>query len=551
VNLGVHRNRLKAGVAALLLALPASVSHEARAQVSEGPTLGLWPAITRREPPPPRRDDPQAAETWTATPVAPIRRAIDPEVDDALVTDDDESSRALSTEPEATEAPILPIDGVLVEGEPAPILDGAAGDADTRADEDRQAFTAASPPVGYDPSQFSIEPDPAIDPRPARFAELDPYAPTGIRIGSFVLYPEAEIGIAGFNNVLRTPSGKRGDVALETRPGARLISDWNVHALELGARGNASFHDELASEDDRGWAVDARARIDVTRRTNVEGTLAHELSQESRGTINSRATPGGRADVATDRATAALNHRFNRLSLQLRGAVAERDYAPEIQNDGTTISNADRDSRQHEVVLRATWEFKPQFSVFGEVGTDGRDFRSASLSDGLKRDSKGERYRAGVAFGNSGEIIRGEAAVGYLEQRFEDGRLPSISGVILDANLGWRITGLTSLLVSAQTDLGESTVADSGGALVRSAGVDIRHALRRNLVASAGLRLTRANYAGVDLVEQDVTASLGLDYFISRELSLFGRYAHIDYASSAPNSDYTADEVRVGVRLRR
>jgi hypothetical protein len=108
----------------------------------------------------------------------------------------------------------------------------------------------------------------------------------------------------------------------------------------------------------------------------------------------------------------AFNHRFNRLRVQLRGAVAERDYSPEVESDGTLLSNDDRDNRQHEVAVRATWEFKPAFSVFGEVGTDGRDYRLASFSDGLQRDSSGERYRAGVSFGNTGEIIRGEAAVG-------------------------------------------------------------------------------------------------------------------------------------------
>jgi len=71
------------------------------------------------------------------------------------------------------------------------------------------------------------------------------------------------------------------------------------------------------------------------------------------------------------------------------------------------------------------------------------------------------------------------------------------------------------------------------------------------VVGSAGVRLSRAKYAGLDLVEQDITTSLGIDYYLSRETSLFGHYAHIDYSSSTPDSDYTANEVRVGVRVRR
>lgn len=439
---------------------------------------------------------------------------------------------------------------MLRQSEPPLVLDGDVT-VDQRPDEERQAFIPAEPPTGYDPNPFSIEVEPSQDRRPAQFTQLDPYAPTGLRLGSFLLFPEAEIDAAAFDNVLRTTTDRQSDVALETRPAARLVSTWGVHALEIGARGNASFHDKLATEDDRGWGVEARGRLDVTRRTNVEASLARDVGQETRGTINSRATPGGRADVTTDRVTAALNQRFNRLSLQLRGAVADRDFGSESGSGGALLSNDDRDSRQLGAALRATWEFKPELSVFGEVGHDGRDFQVASQSDGIRRDSDGERYRAGVSFGNTGRIIRGEIAIGYLEQRFDDARLPSVSGVILDTNLGWRITGLTSLLLTAQTDLGDSTVAGSGGALARTLGAEVRHAFRRNVVGSAGVRVTRAKYAGVDLVEQDVTASLGVDYFLSRDVSLFGRYSHIDYSSSTPNSDYAADELRFGVRLRR
>ncbi|MGD9801801.1 MAG: outer membrane beta-barrel protein [Hyphomicrobiaceae bacterium] len=544
MKLTVHGSWSAACAAALIMAMSALVACDARAQGAEGPNLGPWPTIARIAQPMMRPPVAPPFGTRVSAPVAPIR-SIDSEADN------DDAQSTASAEPDALTEPVAPVDGLLEPAEPQSVIDGVDLDADTRSEDDRQAFVPNEPPAGYDPSQFTIEIEPLLDHRPARFADLDPYAPTGIRLGSFVLYPEAEIGVTAFNNVLRTSTNRQSDVALEVQPAARLISTWNVHALELGARGLTSFHDELPSEDDRAWALDARGRLDVTRRTNLEGSLGHEVTQESRGTINSRATPGGRSDVTTDRAAVAFNHRFNRLRVQLRGAVAERDYSPEIESDGTLLSNDDRDSRQHEVAVRATWEFKPAFSVFGEVGTDGRDYRLASFSDGLRRDSSGERYRAGVSLGNAGEIIRGEAAVGYLEQRFEDGHLPSVAGMILDANLGWRMTGLTSLILTARTDLGESTVAGSGGSLAQSAGAEVRHAFRRNVVGSAGVRMTRAKYAGVDLIEQDVTTSLGVDYFLSREVSLFGRYAHIDYSSTGPGNDYAADEVRFGVRVRR
>ena len=540
MKLRVFEAWLIAGLASASLPMGSA----ALAQVAAGPTIGPWPTTTMRPPLPPKPVE-AAPASQAPAPVAPIRRA-EPEESEP------QSAMITPPEPEHQIEPAAPQDGVLEPQEPQPVVDGLDPNVvDSREPEDAQAFAPREPAAGYDPSQFTIEPDPILDARPAIFARLDPYAPTGIRVGTFTLYPEAEVNGAAFTNLLRSSAPRRGDAALEVRPAVRLISNWGVHALEAGARGLASFHDALPSEDDRAWAVDARARLDITRRTNVEAAFAHEVSQETRGTINARANLGGRTDVAIDRAAAALNHRFNRLSLQLRGAIVERDFGAAEDAGTVTLANRDRDQTQHELALRASWSFKPQLALFGEIAGDERRFGAPSASDNIRRDSSGERYRAGISFGEASQIVRGEVAIGALRQRFDDGRLPEISGVIVDANVAWRITGLTSLLVTARSDIGESTVAGSGGAIVRSAGAEVRHAFRRNLVGSAGVRLTRADYAGLDLVEQDMTTSAGLEYFLSREVTLFGRYAHIDFNTTSPGSDYTADEVRVGVRLRR
>ncbi len=395
-----------AGAATLAVALAMPGPAHAQAPTSAVPNLGPWPTTRQPAPLPALRSSLPATDDAQPAPVARIRPAsADPETDSDAESDSDREPPRAATDAEAEAADEPPPirDGMLRDDEPPAVVDGPGGEAtDVRSEEERRAFAPVEPPAGYDANAFPIELEPAQDRRPARFAALDPYAPTGLRVGSFVLYPEAEIGIAAFDNVLRTSTDRRSDAALETRPSARLVSTWGVHALELGLRGSQSFHDKLPSEDDRAWAAEARGRLDVTRRTNLEASLTHDVSQETRGTINSRATPGGRADVITDRAAAAFNQRFNRLQVQLRGAVAERDYSPEAggPGGGGAVSNADRDNRQQEVALRATWEFKPELSAFGEVGTDGRHYQMASVSDGIRRNSSGERYRAGVSFGN-------------------------------------------------------------------------------------------------------------------------------------------------------
>jgi len=424
-------------------------------------------------------------------------------------------------------------------GDGAPALDPAA---DTRSPADRAPFE--NPPAGYDPLLFQVEDiDPVeTDRRPARLSRIEPYDPVGVRIGSFVFFPEAEVGGLWTDNVLSSPHPD-ADVAAEMRLKGRLVSNWSTHALELRGSILGSTYDDFSSEDDRAWNAEARGRLDVTRRTNVQGLLRHDFAQEDRQAIDATRV-GARPDVTTDEAALALNHRFNRLSVQLRGAVTDLSYSPA---DG--VSNRDRDTLETREAFRASWEFKPTLSAFAEHELVQRE-KDAPPADGILRDSDGYRTRVGLDLGSTGAVLRGTISVGYGTQSPDDARLRAVDALLLDANLAWRPTEITSFLLTAQSDISDTTTTGSGGVASRTVGLEARHALRRYLIASAGLTYSNYDYDNVPLKEQALTSFAGLEYYASAELVLFARYQHLSFASNQAD-DYDTDEVRVGVRLRK
>lgn len=475
-------------------------------------------------------------------------------------------------------APAVPQDGDLAVVEPIPetpdglltTADPQAGAADgsdpentdQRPQAERTAFefnaNPDAPIDGDNPLLFQIEEiapfDPAQNRRPSRFATLDPYDPIGIRVGSFVLFPEVEIAAARFSNVFSEPNGQ-ADIALELAPNLRLVSNWSNHALEFQATGDISNYRKFGGENDRGFTIESRGRIDVTRFTNLQTSISRQRSQESRSSIDA-VTAGPRASVVADQATAALNHRFNRLSIQLRGGITDSDISPTETTDPVTglagPSIDDRDEIERRAAIRATWEFKPTLSVFAEVEGNDRDFEVASSVDNRRRDSEGSRVRSGVSFGQTSDILRGEVSVGRGMQDLDDARLADASGFIIDANLAWRMTGLTSLLFTAASDITSVTqTANSGAALERRVGLEARHAFRNYLIGSTGFQYTRRDFAGVDVDESEFVYSLGLEYFMNRGAVAFARYEHTVFRSDFENSDYDSDEVRVGLRLRR
>jgi hypothetical protein len=442
---------------------------------------------------------------------------------------------------------LLPIDGIVTEADVDQIETGST-EADTRSRSDIDAFDR--PRAGFDPDAFSIEPEPALDRRPERRFRRDPFDPTGIRMGSFMIFPEAELAAAAYSNIFRAIRDPLGDAALEFRPSVRAVSMWSRHALEFRAEGNTSFHNSYSSEDDRGTLLEVRGRLDFTRRTSIEALAGWELAQEARGSIDVPLSAIERGDVETRRAAVSLNHRFNRLSLQLRGSLAEFDYAPVATLGGGTIPNDDRDYTHQELAARASWQLKSTLSAFAETSANVRDHTTAG-SDGIKHDSRGTRHRIGLSFGDPEAVLHGQASIGYGEQIYDDPLLPSVDGILLDANLVWRLSGLTSLLLTARTDIDETNLSGAGGALTTSVGAEVRHAFRRHIIGSAGVRYSHADYQGVDFTERELATMLGLEYILSRDVTLFGRYRHIEFDSTDAARNYNADEVRLGVRLRR
>jgi hypothetical protein len=444
--------------------------------------------------------------------------------------------------------PAAPLDGVIDLNTPNPFADEEdATRVDLRSPADIEAIGPGL--AGFDPLLLQAEEiNPVFSDRPLSQFEPDPFAPLGVRLGSFVLFTSVEAD-GDYNSNLFASPVPVGDVALEVRPAARLASNWSAHAIEVRASGDLSFHDRYSSEDDRAYLAESLGRLDVTRRTNLQGAISREFAQESRNAINA-SSAGTRPNITVDRGRAALNHRFNRLSVQLRGGIVGTSYSTNVF-EGMVVSNSDRDYTLYEEAVRPQWEFTPTFFLFSDIAFNQRGYSIPAFTDGIIRSSTGERYRAGVSFGNVGELLRGEVSLGYGRQTPDAPQLEVIDGLLVDANLTWSVTPLTSLLFTASTEVAETTTDDSGGVLERNYAVEARHSFQTRLVGIAGLGLFTRDFVGAGIRENQLTAAAGLEYYLSRQAVLFGRYQHTVFDTTTPNGNYTVEEVQLGVRLRQ
>ena len=214
------------------------------------------------------------------------------------------------------------------------------------------------------------------------------------------------------------------------------------------------------------------------------------------------------------------------------------------------VSNADRNFTLYDEAVRPKWEFSPYLFMFADIAFNQRDYTIPAFSDGIIRSSTGERYRLGVSFGEVSQILRGNISLGYGRQTPDSRELEVIDGLLIDADLTWQVTPLTTLQFTAASEVAETTTVDSGGVMERVYGLEGRHSFTTYLVGIAGIGYMTRDFVGAGITENQFTAAVGAEYYLNRWAVLFTRYQHTAFDSSQPDSSYTVEEVQAGVRLR-
>jgi hypothetical protein len=379
--------------------------------------------------------------------------------------------------------------------------------------------------------------------------EDDPFDAVGVHAGSFIVRPALEI-LGGYDSNPLRISGGRSSALLVTSPELLVRSDWARHELRADLRG--SYYDYPSVPEVNRPTLDARVagRLDVTRDTRIEGEGRYLISTDRPGSPDLPADFAQLPIVTTVGGTLGIAQRFNRFELALRGSIDRITYENSKLLDGSSVSNAGRDYDQYAAQLRASYELLPGVKPFVELGAFTRVHDLPVDAFGVARDSTGFAPQAGTTFALSHQLI-GEISAGYLTQTFKDPTLPDLQGLTGNAALIWAATPLTTVKLTATSIAGESTVPGVSGVLRRDAGVQVDHAFRRWLIATARLGYGNDLYVGSDRIDNRYFASLGLIYKLNRSMQVKGELREEWLRSNTAGVDYAATVALVGMRLQR
>lgn len=383
-----------------------------------------------------------------------------------------------------------------------------------------------------------------------RAPEEEPFAPVGVRAGSFTLRPSIEVYGGYDDNPFRVNSGRLPSSFMKTEGKIEAQSNWSRHELAGELRGAYTDYFEVPGNDRPEAEARLRGRIDVTSLSRIELEGRAALTTDAAGSPDAVTSAKRPPHIYTLEGSAGYVQRFNRVELGLRGMVERSTHQDAELLSGATLDLSDRDYTSYGGALRGSYESTPDFKPFAEVAVDRRVYDHETDFTGVRRGSDGLRLRAGAEFARE-RRLSGEISAGYAWRRYEDPTLEDISGLIVDASLVWRATGLTTVTLKANSEIGETTLAGASGVFHRQASVTVDHAFRRWLIGTVGASYGIEDYVGTGRRDDRIGLLAGLTYYFNRYAALKGEFRHERLRSTVPGDDYTANIVMLGLRLQR
>jgi len=405
------------------------------------------------------------------------------------------------------------------------------------------AGTDLSPALDEDFNRLNRREE-TIDGLRRRIDPDDGQAP-GIRIGTFVLKPALS---ETFNHERQKNGGSSQSRSfMETGLKGSLTSDWSRH--QLSVTGEGVIQDNISGEgqEEPRADIDAELRLDLGAETIARLRTGYSFEREDANDPNAIANADSQSGVHSYRLGAAVERDLGLIRGSLGVDFERRTYGDVELDNGTTLSQEDRDRNLGTLTGRIGYELSPALVPFLEasVGKSIYDLRRDTF--GFERSYESYAGRAGMEV-DLGEKLNGELALGYETFRFDDERLGDLNGFSLDGRVNWSPHRGTDVLFGVLTYVDPSTTPGEAGSINYELTNVVTHQLRSTLIGRLSNSLTLRDFPSDATASDETTwrTGAGLTWDMSRYLALTG---DVSYERTERDEGSSTDTTRVGLGL--
>ena len=380
------------------------------------------------------------------------------------------------------------------------------------------------------------------------------FDPEPIRLGTFVVRSMGEAGLVSNDNVFATSGNEQSDIVARVGADVSGTTDWSVHAVGFDASAYRNQYLDLSDESTTDLTARLRGRVDVTRAFSVSGAVFAEDRAEPRTDFVNAFGADRPIQYTRTGVQADADYQSDRVRWNNSLTLSEENYEDsEALGTGLNIDQDYRDRKVTQGRSRLSYAVSPNLAVFGQ-GTFGQsEYDTTQIFGGLprSRDSSGYTISGGVDFELTA-LVRGDVAVGYLNEDKDDDFFADVSGLSVDAQMEWFPTRLTTVNFNAGRRVVDTGAFDSPSAVETRFGAGVDHELRRNIIFSGYAGISNYEYEEIDRKDENLEFGAVATYKMNKRLhwEVFARNRDRDVSGTAVFGDPSYGQTQFGIGLK-
>lgn len=381
------------------------------------------------------------------------------------------------------------------------------------------------------------------------------FDPEPIRLGAFRVSSSAEASVSYSDNVFFSAANEESGAIGRVGVQASGDTTWSVHGLGFDVSAARNEYFDQSDESNNELAGRLRGRLDVTRSFSLGASVFAEDRVEPRTEFINDFSPDAPIEYTIQGVTAEANYQNDRVRWTNAVGIREEDFKNgRAISTGLPIDQSFRDRTVTDARSRLSYAVSPNLAVYGQGTYQNSEYDVLQDIGGAlrSRDSQGYTVSGGVDFELTA-LIRGDIAVGYLEEQKDDAYFSDVSGLSVDGRMQWFPTQLTTVTLTAGRRVSDTGAFDAPTALDTTFSARIDHELRRNIILTARTRYSEYDFQESTRKDENIEFGAEATYKMNRKVHFNAFVTRFDRdISGAPffvDPSLGVTTIGVGVRL--
>ena len=365
------------------------------------------------------------------------------------------------------------------------------------------------------------------------------YLTRGIRAGAWMFDPALATGALYDSNVFSSNRNIRSDIAAESSASLGAHSLWDRNGVGLQLATHSLFYRNNHGLNQTDVTFKGNGRFDIDHGTNLLGNFQAAYLHEGVGTVSSPAGAVQPTPYSLLSGDLTVRKELGRTTVSAGARVNSYRFGSTQAQDGSIIDQSARDGQIYTIHSRIDYALSEKSALFTSVEGNRRNLRGTS-DQSLKSNGYQTLFGLDLEFTH---LIKGEIAVGYMEQYYLASSIGNLAGPTYRAMLTWSPSRLVDIHFNVEQVVTESSDTSATEILANAVQAGVDYEFRPNIVLSTTAVFEEDHFKGQLREDKVYGVDTRITYLLNNITSISLQYRFTRRDSNIPDVTFQKHQV--------